>query len=246
MDRAYWLKEGAITEGSLDDCFPFLHDGKRHVLALVGAGGKTTLMYALAQRFCRRGYKTAVTTTTRIQWPDHCGVCRALADCRTRWERREYAVFARELESGKLGALKAEDLAALLGEADQAVVEADGARRMACKVPAAHEPVIPDEADTVIGVVGLDVLGRSVEEACFRPEEAAALLGCGTDHVLTPGDLATILRSERGTRKNVGDRAYYTVLNKCDDAHRRSMGEQVLRLLDERACMTCFDPASRK
>ena len=234
-----------MTEGSLDGFFPFLNE-KGHVIALVGAGGKTTLMYELARLFCDRGWRTAVTTTTRILPPAHCPTCHTMEACRARWDRGEYAVWARDLDGGKLGALEAEDFALLRKTADQLLVEADGARRMACKGPAAHEPVIPAGADTVIGVAGLDALGQSIEAACFRPRETAALLGCDVDHILTAADLAAILTSEAGTRKGVGDRAYYAVLNKCDDPERREQGEQVLRRLGEGAVMTAFAPESRR
>lgn len=245
MNQAYWNQGNGLIEGSPDCFFPFLKE-KGHCIALVGAGGKTTLMYYLAQQFCRRGYKTAVTTTTHIFRPEQGAMCHTLMECRARWDRQEYAVLGREVDNGKLGAPEKEQLQQLLEQADQLLVEADGAKRMACKVPAAHEPVIPPQADIVIGVVGLDVLGQSIRAACFRPAETAALLGCDVDHRLTPADLVTILQSEKGTRKNVGDRAYYMVLNKCDDAARRQQGEQMLRQLGNQAVMTCFDRACRQ
>lgn len=39
-----------VVEGTL----PFLEE-KEHRIALVGAGGKTTLMYALAEEYTKRG-----------------------------------------------------------------------------------------------------------------------------------------------------------------------------------------------
>ena len=245
MNRAYWLEGNTLIEGSIDSRFPFLEE-KGHVIALVGAGGKTTLMYELARECCRRGYRTAVTTTTRILRPEHCPACRTLEECREQWNRREYAVWGSERENGKLGALEAEDFRRLMEQTDQLLVEADGARRMACKVPTAHEPVIPAEADIVIGVMGLDVLGRSIADACFRPQEVAALLDCGVGHILAPEDMVAILRSEAGTRKGVGDRAYYIALNKCDDPQKRAQGEWMLRQLGDHAVMTHFAEAFRR
>ena len=239
MNRAYWLRRGELIEGALDGFFPFLAE-RGHVIALVGAGGKTTLMYELARLLCARGQKVAVTTTTRILRPKHCEPCRALDECRERWARGAYAVWGSDLGNGKLGALDAADFDRLLAHADALLVEADGARRMACKAPAAHEPVIPPEADTVIGVMGLDALGQTIEAACFRPEEVAALLGRDIKHILTPADLAAILRSEDGTFKDVGKRTYYAALNKCDDDARRDQGAQILRLLGDGAVMTHF------
>ena len=55
-------------------------------------------------------------------------------------------------------------------------IEADGARRMPLKVPAAHEPVIPGETTHVLSVYGLDAVGRTFKEVCFRFELACPFL----------------------------------------------------------------------
>ena len=73
-------------------------------------------------------------------------------------------------------------------------------------------------SDLVIGVVGMDALGLPLSKACFRIEQVKALLGKSQEHLLTEADMAKILLSDRGTRKNVGKRTYYIVLNKCLNA----------------------------
>lgn len=237
MNRAYWLRENEFISGQLEDYFPFFKDG-RHVIALVGAGGKTTLMYELASLFCQMEQDTAVTTTTHIMPPENETFCRTIKECEERWKARKFAVWAKELESGKLGALEPDCFEQLCAKADQILIEADGAKRMPCKVPASHEPVIPTQADIVIGVVGLDVLGKTVEESCFRLNEAMELLHCDRKHRITIDDLVTILQSERGTRKMVEKRDYYVVLNKCDDLERQLQGAEILRRLTFPAVMT--------
>ena len=271
MIRTYTLSAGTLRESALECAFPFLCDGRRHVIALTGGGGKTSLMFALAREFARRERRTAVTTTTRIFRPTDGSACDSLEECRARWDRGEYATWGRDLsddcepdglgrksmderqeirrrvraQPGKMSVLDEPEFDALLAAADVTLVEADGARRMALKAPADHEPVIPARADIVIGVAGLDVLEKPIAQACFRPELVAALLGCGLDHALTGEDVARVLRSERGARKGVGERAYYMVLNKADDAARRAQGEEILRLLGENAVMTRFDEHER-
>ena len=154
-------------------------------------------------------------------------------------------VLGQEVGQGKLGALETRAFSGLCAEADQVLVEADGAKRRSCKVPAAHEPVIPAQADIVIGVVGLGVLGRTVEDACFRVEETRELLECDGTHVLTTDDLCRILESEQGTRKGVGPRQYFVVLNQCDDDRQKALGEKILRELDCPAVMTFFPEEER-
>ena len=47
VSRAYWQREDAWVSGSAEEYFPFF-DGKRHVVSLVGGGGKSTLLAYLA------------------------------------------------------------------------------------------------------------------------------------------------------------------------------------------------------
>lgn len=187
------------------------------VICLVGAGGKTTIMYELATKYVELGKKVVVTTSTHI-WEPKKNYAQNIVEARALWQAGSYAVIGqREAGTGKLVALESAELQQYEAEADVILVEADGAKSKPCKVPRAGEPVILPECDTVIGVVGLDALGCSIETACFRVEEVCELLGVTAEHVLTEVDLVSILLNEHGTRKSVGTRKYYVVLNKCDD-----------------------------
>ena len=135
-------------------------------------------------------------------------------------------------------------LNALLEEAEAVIVEADGAHMLACKAPAEHEPVILPETDIVIGVMGIEVLGGEVGRVCHRPKHVCTLLGCVERHTLTAADMADIFVSEKGTRKHVGARDFYAVINKCDDEERIGNGKTVLEALEKRgqkkAVLTSF------
>ena len=215
---------------TLNSTEPLLNCGK--VISIVGAGGKTSLLYALAHARAARGEHTAVLTTTKIIAPT--AFCRTAADCLACWQDGRYAVCGEPAAEGKLSAPTAELLGWLLQNADCLLIEADGAKRKPCKAPADHEPVILPESDAVIGVMGLDALGQTVEAVCHRPERVCALLGCTPEHALTEADLARLLLDENGTRKGVGDRPYYIVLNKCDDAVRTAQGRCIAALLADR------------
>ena len=60
----------------------------------------------------------------------------------------------------KISGPEKEILEKLPGFCDLLLVEADGSRRRPLKVPAVHEPVIPSFADMVVGVIGLDCIGK--------------------------------------------------------------------------------------
>lgn len=228
MGKAWVYEQGRVNSAAMHTCFPFLLE-RGHVISLVGGGGKTTLMHELAACYAQSGMKTVVMTTTRMQRPSR--IDQTIEECQKRWAAGEYAVCGEITQEGKMREPKEGLVSEILACADEVLIEADGAKRMACKAPAVHEPVILPQSDIVIGVMGLDVLGGRVEEVCFRPELVIKALGCREEHRLTPEDLARLLLSPLGTRKAVGERAYYTVLNKCDDALRLEGGRQVLEAL---------------
>ena len=162
--KAYWRAGDNMACGAAEDCFAFF-DGKRHVISLVGGGGKSTLLEYLAQRFAARGMKAVVMTTTRMACPAH--ICKDMDACRACWSSGQYAACGEKTENGKFRAPQDSLLRALLEEADVILVEADGAHMRACKAPAAHEPVILPESDVIIGVMGIDVLGGEIGKVCY-------------------------------------------------------------------------------
>lgn len=228
--RAWRLAGETLQKGRPEDHFTFA-DRPKAVISLVGGGGKTTLMYYLAACFARRGRRTAVMTTTRIGMPQI--PCLDMESCRAQWRQGSYAVCGR-LENGKFRAPEEACLAALVQEADIVLIEADGARRLPCKAPVEHEPVLLPQTDTVIAVMGLDALEGTVAEKCLRAEKVQAILNCGGEHPLAPADLAALLLSPQGSRKNVAGRDFWAVLNKCDTPARLQAGTQVLRELAAR------------
>ena len=109
---------------------------------------------------------------------------------------------------------------------------------MPCKAPAAHEPVILPQCDTVLAAAGLSALERPLGAVCFRAEQAAALLGVPQDTILTPELLAALLASSQGGRKLVGSRVFCAVLNQADTPQRLLLGKQTLDILQERYQIT--------
>lgn len=211
--------------------FDFFTDGEKHTICLVGGGGKTTVMYELAAAWAACGRKVLVLTSTHILCPADGSFAADAAAVHNLWQQRRYAVIGTpELSTGKLTAPPQDLYEALQLQADVILCEADGSRHHPCKVPAEHEPVLWPDSDIVLAVAGMDALGRPLAQACQRPQLAAELLGCGAEKILDEQMLAALLLSEQGSRKNVGTRTYYIVLNKCD-LLKAAQQEKMLRLL---------------
>ena len=169
---------------------------ERGVTALIGGGGKTTLMHTLAEELRRRG-TVIVTTSTHIQRPEQYPVLTAADAATVAAALAEHGAVcvAGETAEGKLcaPALSFETLAAL---ADFVLVEADGAKRLPMKAHAPHEPVIPANTRRTIYVVGADGFGRPIRQVCHRPERYAALCGAAEDDIVTPAQEARVLHAE--------------------------------------------------
>lgn len=106
------------------EALPFLGE-TGHVISLVGGGGKTTLLYALARHYSAQGQRVLVSTTTHIQRPDaNYAPDEAARDAL--WQAGTYAVAGVPAEGGKL--TMPPYLDDWMAEADTVLLEADGAK----------------------------------------------------------------------------------------------------------------------
>lgn len=210
-------------------------DVPQGITALVGGGGKTSLMLRLAQELAKSGARVIVTTTTHILPPQGIPTGNP-----SNAEEVSHALLLESLlclgkpaKDGKLGTPDL-SMAMLSHQADYVLVEADGAKRLPLKAPAGHEPVIPPETSLVIAVAGLDGAGLQISKAVFRPALYAKLCGKTETDIVTPRDIARVLAHDRGQRKNVPQGARFAVLlNKADDAERRKAALEVATALGQ-------------
>lgn len=168
----------------------------RGVTAIIGSGGKTTLMYALAQELSYSA-KVLVCTTTHIFPPEHIPVLMAPTEeeIGAAFEQNAVLCVSAGMERGKL-LPPALSFACLRTLADYVLVEADGSHGLPAKAHAPHEPVVPEEAGQTICVFGLSALGRPIEAAAHRPGLYAEKLGTTPGTILTPELAARLLRLE--------------------------------------------------
>jgi probable selenium-dependent hydroxylase accessory protein YqeC len=149
--------------------------GKGDVVSLVGAGGKTTVLYALSMELRRRGFSVVTTCTTHMQLSTGGATAAPLvvveeegnwlATVKARIARYgSVTVIESRTREDKLKGIDPVMIDPLRSLADSVVIEADGARSRSLKAPADHEPVIADETTLSVVIVGLDVLGEPLHE----------------------------------------------------------------------------------
>ena len=223
----------------IENDFPFLTE-KGHIVSLVGGGGKTTLMYAMAAHCVRKNWRVLVTTTTHIMQPSGAVWAQTDAEFFHLWEHGSYAVAGTAAPGGKLTAPPQKRLEHWMQLADIVLIEADGSRRMPCKAPAAHEPVLLPQCDILLAVAGVSALGEPLEKGCFRAELAQQILRVPGNAVLTPTLLAKLLVSESGGKKAVGERSFYAVLNQVDTEEQAALARQTADILKKRYGVPCI------
>ena len=230
---------------SLLDCFG-LGEGVS-VVALVGAGGKTSLLYALARDIVRSGRTVVTTTTTKIAPPRPYQSPKLLLvqddpELRTLPDRlqehRQVTVAASLIaETGKLQGLDDRLITQLSHLADCVLIEADGAAGRPIKAPAQWEPVIPPFSSLVIPIVGLDSIGKpATEEWAFRLSELCAVTGLIRGEIIIPQAIAKLLCHPHGSLKNVPAQIpVIPLLNKEDLLQNRGAVQAIVRAVTDLA-----------
>ena len=190
------------------------------VTALAGGGGKTTMMYTLAQELAARG-TVVCTTTTHILPPDHLPVLERVD--REALERARCICAGRPAAGGKLASPE-QSIGELASMADYVLVEADGSRGLPVKAHLSHEPAIPEAAALTVVLTGASGFGRPIREAVHRWERFCQLTGASPEEPVTAEGLAALLMAE-----GFGDLIF---VNQAETPERLSEAERLAALLD--------------
>jgi probable selenium-dependent hydroxylase accessory protein YqeC len=169
------------------------------VIAFVGAGGKTALMLKLANELFKSGFRVVITTTTKLgisERPEQSEMVverdanKLISELHTVQKQKKIPVLASGLdeENKRLVGISPTTAGRVASDIDVdcLLIEADGAQGKKFKIPMAHEPVVPECVNKLCIVLGLDALGKRInEENCYNIEGMAAF-GVNPDEVLTP------------------------------------------------------------
>lgn len=185
------------------------------ITAIIGSGGKSTLLKTLGLELMRAGGRMLLCTTTHmfpvagVPWDGSnrrldaapwkpgaahvpgctCKVCAGMS----RGSICQAGVL--DPETGKLSA-PAEPLGELARRFNYVLAEADGSKQLPLKAHAAWEPVIPAATANVAWVVGASGLGKPVAEVVHRPELFCERCDCEPTDIATPERVAQVLNAE--------------------------------------------------
>ncbi len=206
--------------------------------AIVGAGGKTSAMFALARQVEGAAWVTTTThlgTDQTIFADRHC-VLESENDLQPGlWLKQKVNLLTgaatqdNRLHSPAPDLLEAVHLAAERN-AVHLVFEADGSRSIPLKAPGDHEPPIPAWARQVIVVVGASALGSPLnEQTVFRAGRYAELTGLLEGQTVTIESVRDMLLHPLGGLKNIPSGAQKAVLfNQAEDSVTRGIIEYIV------------------
>lgn len=201
-----------------------LLDIRPGVTAVIGGGGKTTLLRTLGGELAADGKHVLVCTTTKIlPFPD-LPCARTSAELEMLREKHRLVCAGTPVPGTKKLTAPELPMAQLAAMFDYVLAEADGAARRPLKAHAPHEPVIPPEANQVICVVGASGFGQPIARAAHRPERYAALAGVPETAEATPRTEAAVLRAEK-----LGGLIY---VNQAETPQARENARLLARLLE--------------
>ena len=214
-------------------------EAREGIVCAVGAGGKKTTLYALADAHPGRVAYTATVFAARFPRrlqahaliTDRADLPAALASTQTHTR----VAYARPTEKpGRVAGVEPELIADCHRQGGFALtlVKADGARMRAIKAPAEDEPVIPTDARTVLILVSAAAIGQPLDERiAHRPERLAAVTGLAPGAAITPEAVGRLLAADAGGLQGVPAGATaIAVINAVDDSERHKASEQAARV----------------
>jgi probable selenium-dependent hydroxylase accessory protein YqeC len=177
--------------------------GKGGVVCIVGAGGKTSLLFQLAAEAKSLGLKTLVSTTTKMFIPEPAE-CDEI-DLTGAGFSGNYPVspgvyvVGRPVSLVKMKGLSDDVLLKSAPHFDLVLLEADGAAKKPLKGWLETEPVIPSYTTHTIGVVDIQTIGKVVsEDLVHRLDCFYILTGTKVGDVVTLDHLEKLISHAKG------------------------------------------------
>jgi len=220
----------------------------KEVISLVGAGGKTTLMFRLAKELFLGGRNVVTTTTTKILEPTPGETNFLFIDpdgdkmidfVQSHLVQYRHITVAQEkLESGKLKGVSpnlVNELSRVPG-VDMILIEADGAAGRSIKAPREKEPIIPFNTTLVVAILGVDGLEKELnEENVFQPERVSKMTGIPIGERLTDEAIALLITHPEGIFKGAPPLSRVVAfLNKVDIPNSREKAKSISQKIFEK------------
>ena len=219
---------------------------KTGIISLIGAGGKTSLMFQLAKELSQFKHRVLTTTTTKIfmpkplQSPDTIiekdvdvliqKIKINLKDFSHFSAGREYDPVSKKLIGFNPNIINQLWQTSLF---DWIIVEADGAKQRPLKASGPNEPVIPKNTTHLILVTGLDAVGKTLDDSSVhRSKIFSDNTGVSMGEFINEQSIAASINFEiKKAESFCHPSLNFVLLNKADTLHRKAAGKKITKLL---------------
>lgn len=212
---------------------------KGSFISIVGASGKSSLMYYLGEELrCKN--KVLITTTTKIYLPemeqyDYIAIGQKNLNILKYSENKGIYVYGSSINrENKITGPTVLELDNECLYFDYILVEADGAKGKAIKGWNDTEPVISNKSDKTIGVLSLEVIGENIEDATIhRVEEFINITNSIKNEKISLENISSLLFHPRGLFKDSrGERILF--INKIESPQQANLARKFLAIILER------------
>lgn len=210
---------------------------KYHDVALVGAGGKTTLVNRLTESL-RKRKKILISSTTTFIKPaetmfDFIDVAYSEDYDLSAYEKPGIYMIGRgkDIKDLVLG-LKVSDIERISAHFDQTIIECDFSNGRPLKGFRDYEPEIPETTDVTIGIVDIQALGLQVNSKNIHHlDKYIELTGASIGSLVTIQDLVKIIENDNALFKNArGKKVLY--INKVEKEVDQALATTLLESLN--------------
>ncbi|MCB2289945.1 putative selenium-dependent hydroxylase accessory protein YqeC [Clostridium sp. CS001] len=198
---------------------------KKDIISIVGAGGKTTMMFKLANEL-RLSSKILVTTTTKIYLPPKdsydfiCTDGEMIDKYKAMKENGIYVLGSGVNEEDKVLGVSEKQLEELAPYFDYILIEADGSKKKQLKGWNEFEPVVYCKTTKTVGIVDIQSLGMLVnEDKVHRSKIFCEITGARQGDVVKIEHLTKLIMHPQGLFKSAqGEKILY--INKAEEAEQ--------------------------
>ena len=190
------------------------------LISVVGAGGKTTTVYQLANHL--KEDATVLVTTTTAMFHPHDKVDQVYYEALPNIPFNKNVITALfddyKEKKDKVSGMESEQINQITrkGIFDYIINEADGARRKPLKCYAPHEPVIPEDSNIVLVLIGADAISKELsEDIVHRIDSFTEVAKLKVGEIITSESLINLLTHKEGYLKGLPEKAsVYVLINK--------------------------------
>lgn len=197
---------------------------KGDVVSIVGSGGKTTLLYSLADELKKN--KVVATTTTKMFIPiEKFNFINNLNDSVLNGIN---ILIEKKIENKFSTSIEWIDI--FRKKCDYTILECDGAKMKPLKGWNEFEPVIPKFTSKTIGVIPLDILYKPIEDKIVhRIDKFLEISKSHVEDIITEETIKNIILAKNGVFKNsIGLKILF--LNRMDNCKEEYL-ERIIKCL---------------